>query len=456
VRAQASPVQYDGAPFGRRWPLSRHSTRRRPQRTCRPGTGLLTDTYTYPSTNNQLQSIALGAGGTRSFTYDAAGNVTYDNAGRMASFSLNGILRGNAPPERFCSLEFQAEYAYNQLGQQIIRRLTQTGVTIHSVYGPDGNRIAEYNEATGALIRQYIWLEGAPIAVIEGGVVSFVRSDHIGRPVFATNASGIKTWTAAYLPFGGVRVSTGTPPTARFPGQWFQSETGLHQNWMRDYDPTTGRYMQADPLGLVAGASVYGYALQSPGRYTDQTGESPLCIGIAADIAISVAIGYYFDEDGCYSAEELWWDAGFGAAGGAAFRGAGLLYKAWHGGGAAGGALTNAIRESVTHGHHPIPKFLGGFANQTVTRLPQAIHTGTGGFHSQLNAALREAFGRVGGGRNGSAEAWRQFFLQNPGTHRQAMDLLLDVSRNFDAANGTAVTQAVWNSVINGAFRTFP
>ncbi|MGB7271445.1 MAG: RHS repeat-associated core domain-containing protein [Albidovulum sp.] len=56
-------------------------------------------------------------------------------------------------------------------------------------------------------------------------------------------------------------------------GQWFQMESGLHQNWMRDYDPTTGRYIQADPLGLVDGASVYGYALQSPMRYADPRGE---------------------------------------------------------------------------------------------------------------------------------------------------------------------------------------
>jgi uncharacterized protein RhaS with RHS repeats len=77
--------------------------------------------------------------------------------------------------------------------------------------------------------------------VIEGGVVSFVRADHIGRPVFATNSTGVKVWTATYTPFGGVHTSTGTLPTARFPGQWFQSESGLHQNWMRDYDPTTGR-----------------------------------------------------------------------------------------------------------------------------------------------------------------------------------------------------------------------
>ncbi len=72
---------------------------------------------------------------------------------------------------------------------------------------------------------------------------SFARADHIGRPIFATNASGAKVWTATYTPFGGVYVSIGTLPEARFPGQWFQSETGLHQNWMRDYDPTTGRYL---------------------------------------------------------------------------------------------------------------------------------------------------------------------------------------------------------------------
>ena len=43
---------------------------------------------------------------------------------------------------------------------------------------------------------------------------------------------------------------------------------------MRDYDPTTGRYLQADPLGLIDGASVYGYARQSPGRWVDPRGES--------------------------------------------------------------------------------------------------------------------------------------------------------------------------------------
>lgn len=62
---------------------------------------------------------------------------------------------------------------------------------------------------------------------------------------------------------------------------------------MRDYDPTTGRYMQADPLGLVDGASVYGYALQNPGRYVDPRGEAiwiPILAGAAIGAGIDLAL----------------------------------------------------------------------------------------------------------------------------------------------------------------------
>jgi len=59
---------------------------------------------------------------------------------------------------------------------------------------------------------------------------------------------------------------------------------------MRDYDPTTGRYIQADPLGLVDGASVYGYARQNPGRYVDPRGENP-AIGLGVAIGAGVRWG---------------------------------------------------------------------------------------------------------------------------------------------------------------------
>ncbi|MBL1437790.1 MAG: hypothetical protein COB08_016495 [Rhodobacteraceae bacterium] len=49
----------------------------------------------------------------------------------------------------------------------------------------------------------------------------------------------------------------GNPINLRSPGQWFQSESGLHQNWMRDYDPTTGRHLRPDRLGLSDGHLTY-------------------------------------------------------------------------------------------------------------------------------------------------------------------------------------------------------
>jgi RHS repeat-associated protein len=146
------------------------------------------------------------------------------------------------------------------------------------------------------LLREYVWAGDRILAVIEGGAVYHVRTDHIGRPVLATDGSGLKVWEASYLPFGGVHVATSFPGAAtdpldlRFPGQWFQAESGLHQNWMRDYDPTTGRYIQADPLGLVDGASVYGYAIQSPMRWTDPRGEAVWVPIIAIAVFASTAL----------------------------------------------------------------------------------------------------------------------------------------------------------------------
>jgi len=58
-------------------------------------------------------------------------------------------------------------------------------------------------------------------------------------------------------------VMFGTPSAGldlRLPGQWSQAETGgLFQNWNRDYDPTLGRYVEADPLGIEAGQNSYAY-----------------------------------------------------------------------------------------------------------------------------------------------------------------------------------------------------
>ncbi len=88
-----------------------------------------------------------------------------------------------------------------------------------------------------------------------------------------TDTAKLDVWSAVWSPWGAAQSITGTATlNARFPGQWFQLEAGLHYNWHRHYDPSLGRYTQPDPLGFVDGPSVYGYVKGAPQSYVDPDG----------------------------------------------------------------------------------------------------------------------------------------------------------------------------------------
>ena len=67
---------------------------------------------------------------------------------------------------------------------------------------------------------------------VPGGTTYLIRTDHIDRPAFATDATGAVVSSLSYEPFGAVHESAGLDTGLRFPGQVHHWETDLHQNWM--------------------------------------------------------------------------------------------------------------------------------------------------------------------------------------------------------------------------------
>jgi RHS repeat-associated protein len=112
-----------------------------------------------------------------------------------------------------------------------------------------------------------------------------IHNDHLATPQKMTNSNGVVVWAADYKPFGEVNITTNTiTNNLRFPGQYYDAETGLNYNARRDYNPALGRYIETDPAGLTSDKTLYVYAQSNPLRYIDP-------LGLACQLVSSVLVG---------------------------------------------------------------------------------------------------------------------------------------------------------------------
>ncbi len=143
-------------------------------------------------------------------------------------------------------------------------------------YDDAGQLLGEYNSSSG-YSQETIWFAGLPVAVSFGSseALYYIHADNLGTPRSITRRSDNKeVWRWDSEPFGKTAVAASSTVTynLRFPGQYYEYQTGYHYNWMRDYEPRTGRYLQADPIGLAGGLARYTYVGGNPMIFTDPTG----------------------------------------------------------------------------------------------------------------------------------------------------------------------------------------
>jgi RHS repeat-associated protein len=185
-------------------------------------------------------------------------------------YAITATFKPKDPPVQ------AAQYTYNALGQRMTKKVGST-VTIFQ-YDLEGNLIAEL-DSTGQPVRQHIHVNGEPVAQLttnpaDGKLsVQYVHADHLGTPTLLTSPSGQVIADIEAEPFGETYIDYAEVTyNRRFPGQYKDEETGLHYNYFRDYDPTTGRYIQSDPIGIYGGLNTYGYGSANPLSYSDLYG----------------------------------------------------------------------------------------------------------------------------------------------------------------------------------------
>jgi RHS repeat-associated protein len=243
--------------------------------------------YAYPVNSHLLMGIGASAR-----SYDPNGNLLsddssgatmeYDARSRLVSrsgflFDYNGrgerILKTNASGD--ADYSYYTQYVYDESG-------TITS-EIHSSFTENCGDIACLSlglHEVGNI--EYVWMDGLPIGVSFNGTMYNVEADHLDTPRKVRDPQrNVTIWSSPFQgnPFGEASVNedpdgdgTSVVYNLRFAGQFADSESGMNYNYFRDYEPSTGRYVESDPIGLRGDISTYAYVGGRPINQRDRYG----------------------------------------------------------------------------------------------------------------------------------------------------------------------------------------
>lgn len=262
--------------------------------------------YSYEGMNRLTQvthPAASGLPSSENFAYTAAGNRKDPNNQGAWTYDANHRIGSSAGLtyifDAAGNLATRSDgFAMTYDARQRLVQVAKAGTTSNYLHDPFGRRIrkqvagastwflwdgsvllAEFDGA-GARTKRYAYLNGvAPTQVEDANGTYYAHADQLGTPRLLTNSAGQIVWRSRQEAYGKATVQEDTDSNGvnitfnmRFPGQYFDVETGLHYNYFRDYDPAVGRYLESDPIGLIGGPNTYAYAMGNPASASDRRG----------------------------------------------------------------------------------------------------------------------------------------------------------------------------------------
>ncbi|MFE5936934.1 putative T7SS-secreted protein [Streptomyces sp. NPDC056470] len=257
-----------------------------------------TERYAYDEAGNQTEAswpsthASHDATGSRTYTgtrLTHAGAVRYEHDAQGRTI-LRRKTRLSRKPDTW-RYEWDAEdrltavttpdgtvwrYTYDPLGRRISKQSPLE--SLHFTW--DGATLCEQQTAEVTLTWDHAGLR--PLAQTERRTDTdderffAIVTDLIGTPTELVDESGELAWHTRTTLWGTTtwnRTATAYTPL-RFPGQYFDPESGLHYNHFRYYDPESARYLTQDPLGLIPAPNASTY-VHNPHTWSDPRGLSP-------------------------------------------------------------------------------------------------------------------------------------------------------------------------------------
>lgn len=247
------------------------------------GTELLPETYEYDPAGNRTTSFLSAShrhdAANRlledddfTYDYDRNGNLVAKTSradGSVTRYSydvLHQLVRVDFPGGGFAS------YRYDALGRRVEKNVD--GEIRRFVH--DGSNLVLELDASGTVVARYTHGPGTdqPLALERDGATFSYLRDHQGSVRFLVDETGQSVNAYDYDSFGRVLVRQESVPNPfTYTGRELDAETGFYYYRARYYDPQIGRFVSADPLGLLSGQpNFYAYTSNNPVNSVDPSG----------------------------------------------------------------------------------------------------------------------------------------------------------------------------------------